>query len=99
MEVTAPALVQPVLEQGIEDGSIRTAYPKELAQIIMLLMNLWIYPAVFQVSEADYARKLTFLCDLLPKLGVDGLLNEELLEQASYIWSLQERHGTERDKT
>lgn len=97
VEVTAPELVQPVLEQGIADGSIRTEYPKELAELIMLLMNFWLYPAVFQVSGADYARKFRFLCDLLPKLGLEGLMDDALRDRASYIWSLQEGRGKEQE--
>lgn len=93
VEITAPELVQPVLEQGIADGSIQTEYPKELAELIMLLMNFWIYPAVFHVSEEAYARKFAFLCDLLPKLGLDGLINEEIFARAAYILHLYQERG------
>lgn len=95
VEVTAPALVQPVLEQGMADGSIQTEYPKELAELIMLLMNFWIYPGIFQVSEADYARKFQFLRDLLPKLGLNGLIHADLIARANDILSLYQARGKE----
>lgn len=33
---SAPHYVQPIIEEGIDDGSIQTEYPKELAEVIDL---------------------------------------------------------------
>ena len=38
----APAMIQPILEEGIADGSIQTDYPREMAEVLMLIGNLWL---------------------------------------------------------
>ena len=43
MEV-APDFIEPILRQGMADGSIRTDHPRELAEAMMLLSDLWINP-------------------------------------------------------
>ena len=46
-DVSAHELMLPAIEQGVEDGSIQTDYPRELAETIALLNNLWCVPAFF----------------------------------------------------
>ena len=45
MEV-APDFIEPILRQGMADGSIQTDHPRELAEAMMLLSDLWINPIV-----------------------------------------------------
>lgn len=42
IENVAPNYLLPILNQGIEDGSIRTEYPEQLAELILLAANVWI---------------------------------------------------------
>ena len=39
---SVPHFVQPIIEEGIADGSIKTDYPKELAELILLLIRFLI---------------------------------------------------------
>lgn len=43
----ATEMVWKVIEEGIEDGSIQTDYPKQLAEVIMLLGNVWLNPMIY----------------------------------------------------
>ena len=36
-QIVAPKFIQPILQQGIEDGTIQTDNPRELAEAIMVL--------------------------------------------------------------
>lgn len=72
----APGYVQPIIEQGLRDGSIQTDYPKELAEVIMTLMNIWVNPMFLQISTSDFRRKLDFFDHILCKLGLD-IFSEE----------------------
>ena len=36
----APDLLTPIIEEGIRDGSIQSEYPRELAEVLMLIGNL-----------------------------------------------------------
>lgn len=71
----APCYFEPVIYQGIEDGSIKTDYPKELAQVMLLIANIWLNPIVFRCEPEEMRRKFLFLCDMADKLGLDGLLD------------------------
>lgn len=82
---TIPRYIQPVIEEGVRDGSIQTEYPKELAEVTMLLINLWLSPGVGQSDRADLERRLAFFDQLLRSMGLpllDDSLREDLL---SYI--------------
>lgn len=61
---------QELLEEGNRDGSIRTEYAKEIAELLPLLTSLWLLPAVFPGTKADLKRKFHFLGDMLERMGV-----------------------------
>lgn len=64
----AAPIVQRLLEEGISDGSIATLYPRELAQAILVLLNLWV--GVFPGSREEFEGKFRFLKALTDSLGV-----------------------------
>ena len=74
MEDTAPS-IQVLIEQGVADGSIHTKYPKELAETLILLSNLWITPALFTKTREEFYEKIKFLDALLSSQGLN-LINE-----------------------
>ena len=53
VEEAAPHYVLPIIRQGIEDGSIETDYPEELAELIMLVANVWTNPMILQCSAEE----------------------------------------------
>lgn len=84
-----PRFVQPVIEQGVQDGSIVTDYPKQLAEIIMVLCNLWINPLLAPAGSEELLQKLLFLRQLLQGVGLDIFDDTLLLEFQKYVESLQ----------
>ena len=72
VETVAPEYVLPIIKQGIEDGSIRTEYPEELAELIMLVGNVWLDPMVFDDDPEKIYRK----CVMFDKMrgGSDWIL-------------------------
>ena len=80
---TVPRYIQPVIEEGVRDGSIQTDYPKEVAEVTMLLINLWLSPAVGHLSRAEAKRRLAFFDQLLRFMGLpllDDALQESLMD-------------------
>lgn len=63
--------IEPVLRQGIEDGSMTVPYPKELAEVISILANIWINPLVFPMTNDEMKRKFEVLCGIAMTFGVD----------------------------
>lgn len=72
----APYYFEPAINDGIKDGSIKTNYPKQLAQVMMVIANIWLNPIVFPCDTKELKDKFLFLCDLAEKLGLDGILDD-----------------------
>lgn len=72
----APYFFEPAIREGIADGSVKTDFPKELAQVMMVIANIWLNPIVFPSEQSELKNKFLFLCDLADKLGLDGLLDD-----------------------
>ena len=54
--------------EGVKDGSIKTEYPEELADLIVLTLNIWIGFQISVYSVEELKRKMRFI-----KLSFDGL--------------------------
>ena len=54
--------------EGVKDGSIGTEYPEELADLIVLTLNIWIGFQISVYSVEELKRKMKFI-----KLSFDGL--------------------------
>lgn len=91
IESIVPQLVEPLIREGIEDGSIVTENPKEVAETFMILVNIWLNPAVFYVKKEEFKNKFTFLQKLLTDLGVP-VLDDEILEVLERYRSIIESH-------
>lgn len=64
-------LLQEIIEEGQKDGSIQVSNPKELSEVVMLLLNIWLNPAVFFVSKEAFLNKINFLKKLLDGVGLE----------------------------
>ncbi len=67
----APKAFEPVIAEGIKDGSIKASQPKELAEIISLLANVWLNPLVFSIRESDLERKCQLITQVLSPFDID----------------------------
>ena len=68
-----------LVEEGIRDGSITAQYPRELNEVLMLLLNVWV--GVFAHDHGDFMRKITFLKEMTDRMGMP-LINDHLLAVA-----------------
>ena len=76
----APVFIEPIIRQGIADGSIRTDHPKELAEAMMLLSDIWINPIVRPTSPEEVRARCAVYNRLFRDFGIDGLLDQEIVE-------------------
>lgn len=86
MEEVAPHYIQPIIEEGIADGSIQTEYPKQLAELVIFVANVWMNPMIFDDSEEDTCNKYMVFSQMMQRFGldiVDGEMMERLRELAS----------------
>ncbi|MGM0165541.1 hypothetical protein IGI39_000483 [Enterococcus sp. AZ135] len=68
---SAPHYVQPIIEEGIDDGSIQTEYPKELAEVILLLINIWLMPLIHDDDPKSIVNRFALFQEMMTKLGVE----------------------------
>ncbi|MBF6975803.1 hypothetical protein, partial [Acinetobacter baumannii] len=65
--------------EGVEDGSIKTEYPEELADLIVLTLNIWIGFQISVFSLVELKRKMNFIKLTFEGLGVQ-LISDEMIE-------------------
>ena len=68
---SVPHFVQPIIEEGVVDGSIKTDYPKELAEMILLLINIWLIPLVHDEDPSSVANRFALFQEMMTKLGIE----------------------------
>lgn len=68
-----------LIEEGISDGSIKTEYAKEIAELIPLLGDVWLYPVVYPATEQEILHKFIFFKEMLEKMGVP-VIDDDLVE-------------------
>lgn len=80
---TAHRYVEPVIREGMADGSIAAEHPREVAEVLILLANLWLVP-MFNPLPADdreaYQRRVQTFLRVLHAVGVD-LVDWKFLDQ------------------
>lgn len=75
-------MIEDLLYEGLKDGSIKVDQPKQVAEMMVILINIWINPGVFSSTKDETIDKVRFLNNLLIKLGIDIFSNnlDKLME-------------------
>ncbi|TLS50070.1 TetR/AcrR family transcriptional regulator [Paenibacillus antri] len=90
IEKAVPVYIQPIIEQGMRDGSIRTDHPRELSEVLMILTNVWLNPAVIPASPETMLRKIRLFDEILKGLGLD-LFDEQMFQRYEELLRLSAR--------
>ena len=92
IEHIVPQLIEPIIKEGIKDGSIVSDNPKEVAETFMILMNIWINPAIFHSSEEEFKNKFMFFKKLVTDLGIP-VLDDKVFEVLEKYRAIIENAG------
>lgn len=87
----APGYIQPIIEQGIADGSIRAEYPAELAQLIILTANIWTNPMIFDDSAEESHRKFVVFRQMMEGFGLD-IVDDEMMDRLQELASIYQKN-------
>ena len=90
IELTAPEFIQPIIEEGIADGSIAAEHPKQLAELISLVANVWINPMIFDNTEEETYHKFLVFDQMLKGMGLD-IIDEEMVARMCELTSIYQR--------
>ncbi|WP_270403604.1 hypothetical protein [Candidatus Collinsella stercoripullorum] len=64
--------VEPAIREGVADGTVTSEYPRETAEVMLLLANLWMVPLYHPLAdEAEFERRAAVLVRVMHALGVD----------------------------
>lgn len=78
-------IIADVIREGVEDGSIATAFPNECAEVLLLLLNFWCDTDIFQGDFFTLLKRFRFLQHLMRQLGVD-ILEDEIIDVISNFY-------------
>lgn len=76
----APLFLLPVIQEGIQDGSIESDSPRELSEFLAFVLNFWLNPCVIPCSAEESLRKFKFFSQVLKAFQLD-LMEEPLMEK------------------
>ena len=64
-------IITEIIKEGNQDGSIRTNFPEECAQLFNLLFCIWCDPVTLECSTENLRKRLHFIQHTMRLLGVD----------------------------
>ncbi|KAI4443408.1 MAG: TetR/AcrR family transcriptional regulator [Ruminococcus sp.] len=83
----SPNYILPIIREGVADGTIRTDCPEELAELIILLANIWMNPMVFGNSPEQIYRKFSVFRQMMQGFGLD-ILDEEIQDRMKELTAI-----------
>ena len=83
-----------LLEEGKNDGSIRTEYARELSELLPLI-NFWLMPTVFPATEEEIHHKYHCVMDVLDYMGLPVFDDEAVSFTEKLIADISEKGGNE----
>ena len=95
-EKGVPLYIQPIIEEGMRDGSIQTDYPRELSEALMILTNLWLNPVVNQATPELMLRRVKLFDEILKGLGLD-LFDEQMIQRYEELYRLSAREVSQEN--
>ncbi len=91
IEEVAPDYLLPIIKEGISDGSIETDYPEQLAEMILIVANVWMNPMIFDDSEEESYRKMMIFRQMLQGFGLD-IVDREMSERLQELTSIYQKN-------
>ncbi len=83
----ASDILSDIIKEGMEDGTIPTTQPHELAQMILLHFNIWVNPLINPCTVDEAKRIASFIAETLGKLGIP-VFSDEILQEINVLYSL-----------
>lgn len=79
-----PVFMEPILRQGAADGSIPTDHPKELAEAMLLLSDVWLNPVVQPSAPEEIRARCAVYNRLFESFGITELIDGEVIDTLTH---------------
>ena len=76
--------IEPMIAEGMADGSIKPGNPRILAEIYMLLINIWLLPTIYPCDEKEAWVKVMTIKQVLDGMGFP-IIDDEVLAGFGYV--------------
>ena len=83
-DFVAPNFITPIIEEGVNDGSIKTQNAYELAEVITLLINVWINPLILGRETKRLPAKCKLMNEFFAQYSI-VLFDDETIEKLSNL--------------
>jgi len=77
LKIAAPTYAQ-ILKEGIQDGSITMTHPTQCAEALVLLMNYWCNPIIFECDTENLLHRMQFIQQMMRGLGADVITDNHI---------------------
>lgn len=84
---TMAPLFSHYIEEGVKDGSIQVKHPKQTAETLFLLINVWFSPLIFSGTKEEYQKKFEQLKLMYGNIGFP-LFDDELQSLFENLYDL-----------
>jgi len=82
--------IKTFVEEGIKDGSIKTDYPQEIAELIVISTNIWLAPSFYKMDENALLNKLSFFKMLYEGVNFPLIDDEYIDDVVTMFRAIQE---------
>ena len=90
-----PEFLEPIIRQGMADGTIRTKHPKALAEAMLLLADGWVNPVVQPTTPEELRARCAIYNQLFFRFGIPEMIDQESVEMLEHYAGLGRRPPVE----
>ena len=78
-ELVAPAYVEPILNEGVADGSLHVEDTRAVAEAVMVLMNVWLNPLLQPTAPEETRARCAVFRRITASMGLE-IIDDEITE-------------------
>lgn len=86
-----PKTVRRFIDEGIEDGSLVTDHPQQIAEMFSLMSNIWFIPELYPGSPSEIRGRVEALAAMMNALGTpifDQALIDNMVEAVEMLYNV-----------
>lgn len=80
-------ILETMINQGIKDGSIQAQDAHSASQVLVLLINDWVFSPIADCREEGIKQRIRYFCHLCNSLGIP-IADDEMQEQLCHYFLL-----------
>jgi len=77
LKIVAPTYAK-IFKEGMEDGSIKTTLPNQCTEALVMLMNYWCNPIIFECDTENLLNRMLFTQQMMRALGADVITDNHV---------------------